>query len=138
MSQNKPRVFSREFKIKIIERMVAGESTSALAKEFNIRRKLLYQWKDAYICSGPGALRKRGRPRKADMLGPAPDPIDERAELLQARKRIAELERLVGRQELEKDFFVKALRRLEEVQREESSGARSFTKSLGTKSRKAD
>ena len=35
-----------------------------------------------------------------------------RGELLAARKRIAELERKVGQQELELDFFGEALRRI--------------------------
>jgi hypothetical protein len=37
-----------------------------------------------------------------------------RGELLAARRRIAELERKVGQQELELDFFGEALRRIKE------------------------
>jgi hypothetical protein len=40
------------------------------------------------------------------------EPQAGRGELLAARKRIAELERKVGRQELELDFFGEALRRI--------------------------
>jgi hypothetical protein len=38
--------------------------------------------------------------------------VSGRGELLAARKRIAELERKVGQQELELDFFGEALRRI--------------------------
>jgi hypothetical protein len=38
--------------------------------------------------------------------------LSARGELLAARKRIAELERKVGQQELELDFFGEALRRI--------------------------
>jgi transposase len=139
MSQKKKaRVFSPEFKLKAIERMMAGESARALAHEFKLLRKLLYAWKDAYISGGAGALRTRGRPRRTQVLGPAPVPTTERAELLQARKKIADLERLVGRQQLENDFFAKALRHLEELQPEKANGAQSSTKPLGRKHRKAD
>ena len=138
MSQKKKaRVFSPEFKLRAVERMIAGESATALAREFQLLRKLLYAWKDAYISGGAKALRTRGRPRTTEVLGPAPEPATERAQLLQARQRIAELERLVGRQQLENDFFAKALRRLEELQ-PEGNGARSSTKSSWRKPRKAD
>ena len=139
MSQKKKaRVFSPEFKLKAVERMIAGESARALAHEYKLLRKLLYDWKDAYISGGAGALRTRGRPRRTQVMGPAPAPTTERAELLQARKKIADLERLVGRQQLENDFFAKALWRLEELQPEERSGAQSSTKPSGRKHRKAD
>ena len=119
MSQRKEaRVFSPEFKLKIVERMLAGESSSALAKEIKVLRKLLYEWKDAYIAGGPGALRTRGRPRKDQILGPLTEPKTERAELLQARKRIADLERKVGHQQMQIDFFVEALRRIDAIEEE--------------------
>ena len=63
------------------------------------------------------ALRGRGRPPKADAAGlaasgtsakaPAETPA---AELEAARKRVAELERKVGQQQLDLDFFQRALR----------------------------
>ena len=36
------RVFSREMKLAAVRRMMAGESVSALAREFKLRRHLLY------------------------------------------------------------------------------------------------
>lgn len=119
MSQRKKaRVFSREFKLRAVERMLAGEGASALARALQLRRKLLYAWKDAYLVDGAEGLRLRGRPRRDQMPGPAPAANTERAELLQARKRIAELERKVGQQQLENDFFAEALRRLKAVEEE--------------------
>jgi transposase len=59
------------------------------------------------------AHRRGGRPRKIvadDKNGP--DAMSGRGELLAARRRIAELERKVGQQELELDFFGEALRRI--------------------------
>ncbi len=135
----KARVFSPEVKLKIVERMLAGESTSALARELKIRRKLVYEWKDNYISGGPGALRTRGRPRKDRVVGPPPEAKTERAELLQARQRIAELERKVGHQQMEIDFFVEALRRIDAVQgRGGDKDVQPCTPSSGNKRSKAD
>lgn len=122
MSQSKKaRVFSREFKLRAVERLLAGEGASALARELKLRRNLLYEWKDAYLVLGAEGLRQRGRPRKGEMYQARPVAKTERAELLQARQRIAELERLVGRQQLEKDFFEKALRCIRRVQQQEDA-----------------
>ena len=115
------RVFSREFKISIVCRMLAGESVSALARELKMTRKDLYAWRDRFQAGGPDALRGRGRPRKTEAGGLAvsgasahPVPATPAAELEAARKRIAELERKVGRQQMELDFFQRALRHVGE------------------------
>jgi transposase-like protein len=111
------RVFSREFKIGIICRMQAGESVSALARELKMTRKDLYAWRDRFQAGGPEALHGRGRPPKAEAASLAAsgatvqaDPDTPAAELEAARKRIAELERKVGQQQLDLDFFQRALR----------------------------
>jgi transposase len=110
------RVFSREFKVSIVCRMLAGESMSALARELKMTRKDLYAWRDRFQAGGPEALQGRGRPRKADaaslaasgtsMRAPAETPA---AALEAARKRIAELEGKVGQQQMDLDFFRRAL-----------------------------
>ena len=121
MSQNKKaQEFSREFKIKAAERMLAGESARALSQELKVLRKSLYEWKDAYILQGPLGLKKRGRPRRDWKAASLPDPESARAELLQARQRIAELEQKVGKQALELDFFAEALRRVDASLKQES------------------
>jgi transposase len=111
------RVFSREFKIGIICRMQAGESVSALARELKMTRKDLYAWRDRFQAGGPEALRGRGRPPKAEAAGLAASGTSTQssaetpaAELEAARKRIAELERKIGQQQLDLDFFQRALR----------------------------
>jgi transposase len=120
--QSSHRVFSRDFKISIICRMQAGESVSALARELKMTRKDLYAWRDRYQAGGPEALRGRDRPPKVEAArlaasgtsskAPAemPAPDTPAAELEAARKRIAELERKVGQQQLDLDFFQRALR----------------------------
>jgi hypothetical protein len=45
-------------------------------------------------------------------VGNGEEALTARGELLAARKRIADLERKVGQQELELDFFGEALRRI--------------------------
>ncbi len=115
----KNRVFSHEFKLRAVQRMLEGESPSTIAFELKVKRKMLYRWKDAYLARGPGGLRQIGRPRKEEKLEKPPAPKTKRGELLQARQRIAELERKVGRQQLEIDFFEEALRRVKEAQEEE-------------------
>ena len=60
------RVFSREFKLGIVRRMLAGENVSVLARELKLMRKELYVWRDRFLAGGPEALRGPGRPRKAE------------------------------------------------------------------------
>src|SRR5258706_12203899 len=108
MPKTVDRVFSREFKLAVLRRMLAGENVSALARELKLRRKLLYAWRDNFRSGGPEALRTRGRPRKAvgmaaaeagrsALAAPAADDLEK------ARRRIAALERKVGQQQLELD-----------------------------------
>ena len=115
------RVFSREFKLGIVRRIEAGENVSALARELKLMRKDLYVWRDRFLTGGPEALRGPGRPRKAEVglarRGGAPPPETPAAELEAARRRNAELERKVGQQQLELDFFRQALRQVKEARR---------------------
>jgi transposase len=115
--KSSPRVFSREFKIGIVCRMLAGENVSALARELKMTRKDLYAWRDRFQAGGPEALRGRGRPRKAEAAGLAASGTSAKApaaEIEAARTRIAELERKVGQQQLDLDFFQRALRHVGE------------------------
>src|SRR2546430_16507295 len=111
------RVFSREFKVGIARRMLAGENVSALARELKFTRKDLYVWRDRFLAGGPEALRGRGRPPKAEAASlvasggqaQAPAPDTPAAGLEEGRKRIAGLERKVGQQQVGPDFFLQAL-----------------------------
>ena len=124
MSDEAVRLFSREFKLAALARMEAGENVSALARELGVKRKYLYQWRERFRAGGPIALRSRGRPTKAEVLSmqvdraalpapsgtmPQPTPPDE---LALAQRRIAELERKIGQQQVELDFFQAALRQV--------------------------
>ena len=72
MSDRGPRVFSTELKEEIVLRLEAGERISAVSAETGIRRKLLYQWRDAYRAMGvAGFNRKRGRKRGWKRTGSA-------------------------------------------------------------------
>jgi transposase-like protein len=100
----KARVFKAEFKAAAVKRMQRGENTSALARELKVRRKLLYEWRDAVLSGRP--LRPRGRPKKSLEIDP---PIQEPPE------RVEELERLVGQLTAENRFFKGALQRIKEL-----------------------
>jgi len=114
------RVFSRELKLGTVRRMLAGENVSVLARGLKLLRKDLYVWRDRFLAGGPEALRGPGRPRKAERLlavrGGAP-PETPAEDLEAARRRNAELERKVGQQQLELDFFRQALRQVKEARR---------------------
>jgi len=112
MSRSTARVFTRAFKLSVLNRMAAGENVSALARELKLRRKLLYQWRDRLRRGGPAALRTRGRPRKAVSATATPRATAPPGELAAARARIGELERKIGQQQLELDFFKRALRQV--------------------------
>ena len=108
-----PRSFSRAFKLKAVKRIRSGEPISALSAEFGVHRQLLYKWRDAYAHGEP---RPRGRPSKAEALAKQADTTGL-SELQIAERRVAELERKVGQQQLELDFFQQALRRVEASRR---------------------
>jgi transposase-like protein len=82
--------------------MDAAPDVRALARELGVGRALLYRWQRLYLRGGSAAVRNSGRPRPVLMLTPdAGRPTGEPA----AACRIAELERKIGQQQLELDFF---------------------------------
>lgn len=102
--------YSPEFKRAAVDRMVAGESPTAIARELGIRCKFLYAWKAA----GRGSQGAPPVPEKAEK-----DPQEH--EVARLQRRISELERLTGRQTAELDFFAAALRSVKETR--QKSGA---------------
>ena len=52
MERKDARRFSREFKLSALSRMEAEGNISALSRELDVRRKLLYEWRDAYRAGG--------------------------------------------------------------------------------------
>ena len=103
MSKVVRRRFGRVFKLAIVRRMEAGESGTALAREFGIKRTILYRWRDAVRAGGEEALRDgSGRPTRAEAasMALARGPATRAREITEARRQIAELERKVGEQKL--------------------------------------
>jgi transposase len=129
MSRGVSRTFSREFKLSAVHRMLSGENVSGLARELRVLRKDLYKWRDSFRAHGPEGLRSRGRPRKsAPVTSAAAAPAAD--ELTRARQRIAELERKIGQQHVELDFFRQALRQVRGTRRpSDGSGATASTPS---------
>jgi transposase-like protein len=120
---NKNAVRNREFKIALVDRMIAGENVSELAREAGVHRCMLYRWRDAYRSGGPEAVRKPGRGRaggaKRKLKPVRPDP----------QARIKELERKIGQQQLDLDFFRRALRQVEDLRRSAACGEPRSTES---------
>jgi transposase len=125
------RRLSVERKLILLGRVEAGERVATVAKSAGVLRKSLYEWRDAYKAFGVAGLNRKRGPNRVRALGApkaaasgapnarAPDaPADE---LKKARSRIAALERLVGRQQADLDFFREALRSWDEKRR--ASGA---------------
>lgn len=109
MPKKRSRVFSRAFKLAAVRRMMAGANISALSQELQVLRKDLYYWRMRFRAGGPEALRGKGRPKKTEIMPPAKEPSGE---VEKARERIAELERKIGQQQVDLDFFRQALRRV--------------------------
>ena len=120
----KNRVFAREFKIGVARRIVNGESVSALHQELQIKRSVLYRWRDAYRKEGAAGLeRPPGRPPGTPN---PPRPVGGPAEV--AARRVAELERKIGQQALDIDFLRRAFKRVKESRRKNTeSGATAST-----------
>ena len=125
MERGGARRLSRAFKLAGLARMAAGENVSALSRELGVRRKLLYQWRDTVRRFGAEALRGVGRPPAAERLvqvlarprAAVPAGVAVPDALMLAQQRIAALERKIGQQALEPDFFGQALQLKEQVGR---------------------
>lgn len=100
----KQRRYDAEFKERAVARMLRGENVMALSRELEVVRAVLYRWRDIYRAEGrAGLARSRGRPGPGQEVVRL-EPVDR------AAARIAELERLVGQQAVELDFFERAFR----------------------------
>jgi len=120
----KYRVFRAEFKQGVAQRILNGESVSALHQELKIKRSVLYRWRDAYRKEGAAGLQRAiGRPPGV----PNPPRPAVSAEDTAAR-RIWELEHKIGQQAMDIDFLRRAFKRVKETRRKNTnSGATAST-----------
>lgn len=135
MIGRKPR-FSEEEKLSMLVRMHNG-----LADELGIHRQRLYAWREQLRTCGNLTPARQGRPKKQPPPEAPPDPQtlaasfavsaeQRRADALaKARRRIVELERKIGQQQVELDFFQEALRHVRAVNRKDAPGGAASSKS---------
>ena len=100
------RLFSREFRIGAIQRVQNGEKQAAVARDLKIPVRVLARWRSRFRKGGEAALGEIGRGRGSEKTAKSPQ-----------EAQIAELERLIGRQQAEIDFLGQALRQVEELRR---------------------
>jgi transposase len=116
----KHREYPTALKQAALARLAAGESVTKVARDLQLRGRLLYAWRDKVRQGGSAALRGLGRPRKRATAVAAPAAAwaagetgeDEPA---RAQRRVAELERKIGQQQVDLDFFRRALRHVKET-----------------------
>lgn len=107
---NGHRRFSREFKIAAVRRVMEGEELCKVARDLEVRYDVLWKWKKTVVEKGEEHLYEVGR-RK----GQPPPSGNESKD-----RRIAELEKLIGRQQMEIRFLDRALRQVEELRRQKN------------------
>jgi transposase-like protein len=101
----------------VAQRILNGESVSALHQEVQIKRSVLYRWRDAYRKDGAAGLQRPvGRP--PGVPNP-PRPVASPEEVV--ARRVAELERKIGQQALDIDFFRRAFKRVKESRRKNTA-----------------
>jgi transposase len=124
------RVYAIDLKRTAVARLGAGEDLPKVAKDLGIKPARLYDWKARARVAGVDALRGPGRPRDSEVR--ARLLAQEWDEASATHRRIAELERKIGQQEADLDFFRQALRHVK-ARRPTSAGrgARRSTKSSG-------
>jgi transposase len=124
MSTGKRRVFTREFKLSAIERVLAGEMAKTVCKQLHIPQGHLSNWCAQYRRHGAEGIRRAGRPMKPLRPSPVANPQD----LPTAQQQIGELQRKVGQQQVELDFFQQALRHVGEARRRnDAAGVKAST-----------
>lgn len=114
-----------DFKVAAVERMLACSNVKELAEELGVGRYALYRWLAAYRIGGPQALQgpgPKGRRRR-------PPKVAAASGVSETQGRIVELERKICQQQLELDFFRRALRQVEALA---PNAGRGKTKSTGS------
>ena len=101
----KARKFSPEFKAQVVLEIVSGnKSLAEVSREHQIKNTVLSRWKAQFLDGVPGIF-EAGRPAEEKRL----------------RERIADLERLAGKQALQLEIAKKASRYLKSLPPESES-----------------
>ncbi len=93
-SASKRRIFTREFKLKVIREVEAGKSQAQATREYQLSDTAIYKWRQQLSKYNDQAFAGRGNAY-----------TDE--------ARVQELESMVGRLTMENDFLKKLLQKLE-------------------------
>ena len=104
MAKRRVGRYSNEFRRACVERMKQCDDISALSRELDIDRRLLYRWRD-----------QLDPPDKSEW----PPPQTSRESTL--RKEVSQLKRVLAEKTLELDFFKGALQKIE-ARRQQSDG----------------
>src|SRR5258708_24461706 len=107
MGRLKGQRYDFDFKVEALRRMMNGENVTELARELGLRRTRIYAWREVVRVGGVEGLRRGG----LAWQGEEPALPEKPDDLAGARRRVGELERKIGQQQLELDFFRQALRR---------------------------
>ena len=115
MAKRRVGRYPNEFRRMCVERMKQCDDISALSRELDIDRRLLYRWRD-----------QLDPPDKSEW----PPPQNSRESTL--RKEVGQLKRVLAEKTLELDFFKGALQKVE-ARRQQSgvSGAQASTTKSG-------
>jgi transposase len=108
-TRNGLRRYSREYKIAAVRRVAQGESVAEVAGDLGIPYQVLWKWRRIAAAKGEEHLHEWGRGKAEGNRASKRSGADEQ------RRRMVELERLVGRQQMEIRFLDRALRRVEEL-----------------------
>jgi len=110
-------VYNRDLKIAVMRAVDSGSTIAEVARKHQLSPKLIERWRGEWRAKGEAAFPGIGR-RGAEQAA------------LSDASRIAELERKIGQQALELDFFQQALRQVGERRRpSDGPGAKTSTPS---------
>jgi transposase-like protein len=98
MMESKRRHYSEEFREEVRERMRAGCKVGDLVKELKIAKSVLFRWRQS-----PGVSGKR----RHELIWQ-----QQARQLQEQRREIKRLQRKIGAQAMDLDFFQAALRRV--------------------------
>lgn len=90
------RSFTRDFKVKIVKQIDAGDTVASLARRHQLHPHVIYNWVKQYRKNPDKAFHRR------------------KGEANPEAERIAELERKIGQLTMENDFLKKLMERLDQ------------------------